>query len=731
MLSVVARRTSAELRARCDRHGVELTDLGAFTGDGRLVVAFRGETVLDLDTTFLHDGRPGRTMVAELPTPDRAPARRRPDRSTTRPPRCSRCSAHPNIALEGGDRPPLRPRDPRHHRGPPAHRRRSSTGRADGVVLAEPGDTHGFAIGIGVNPWHGLHDPYRMAYAAVDEAIRNVVVAGADPDGSRCSTTSRGAIRAGPRRSASSSLPSTAAATQPVAHGAPFVSGKDSLNNEYLGADGERHAVPPTLVITAVADVPDADGGGDERPEAAPATCSCCSGRPHPEFAGSHLDLVLGAPDARASCPPPIPAVRRAVPGRAPGDPGRASCGPPTTAARAASPWRWPRWRSAAASASRSPSSRAPTMRHRPVLRVERADRGRGRRQTNSKRSAAHVPGPLARARHRHRRAELRTPGLPSARRRRTPRMAWNPPMSRPVALVVAAPGTNRDHDVAFALDLAGAEPRTHPARRTRRATRSCSTRPGCSSSPAVSPTPTRSAPDGCSPSNSQRALGDRLAGVRRRRPTGARHLQRVPDARPRRAAARSGPARRARPQRRRPLRVPLGRARTGLRRRCIWTAGPRARDRLPDRPRRRPVRRRRRHHRRHWRPAARSRCDTAVNPNGSIERHRRDLRSDRRRARPDAAPREPRGRPPAPDRFRARSRLTASDSAVRGRRPPRQGALAMDVHRTSTCRSRTAATARCGSRTGSPATGGCSSPPIGSRPSTGSSPPSRTRARC
>ncbi|MEO5898987.1 MAG: phosphoribosylformylglycinamidine synthase subunit PurQ [Ilumatobacteraceae bacterium] len=32
--------------------------------------------------------------------------------------------------------------------------------------------------------------------------------------------------------------------------------------------------------------------------------------------------------------------------------------------------------------------------------------------------------------------------------------------MSRPVALVLAAPGTNRDRDVAFALDLAGAEPR-------------------------------------------------------------------------------------------------------------------------------------------------------------------------------------------------------------------------------------------------------------------------------
>lgn len=32
--------------------------------------------------------------------------------------------------------------------------------------------------------------------------------------------------------------------------------------------------------------------------------------------------------------------------------------------------------------------------------------------------------------------------------------------MSRPVAVVLAAPGTNRDHDVAFALDRAGADPR-------------------------------------------------------------------------------------------------------------------------------------------------------------------------------------------------------------------------------------------------------------------------------
>ena len=33
---------------------------------------------------------------------------------------------------------------------------------------------------------------------------------------------------------------------------APFISGKDSLNNEYLGSDGLRHAIPPTLLISAI-----------------------------------------------------------------------------------------------------------------------------------------------------------------------------------------------------------------------------------------------------------------------------------------------------------------------------------------------------------------------------------------------------------------------------------------------------------------------------------------------
>jgi len=42
-----------------------------------------------------------------------------------------------------------------------------------------------------------------------------------------------------------------------VAFGAPFISGKDSLNNEYTGADGQKHAIPGTLVVSALGIIPD------------------------------------------------------------------------------------------------------------------------------------------------------------------------------------------------------------------------------------------------------------------------------------------------------------------------------------------------------------------------------------------------------------------------------------------------------------------------------------------
>ncbi len=293
----------AAVQERCDRVGVLLADVGAFTGDGQLLVRHQGHVVVDIDTEFLHDGRPQRRMPAELPDPDRHGHTGR----NVADPRATLLAllAHPNIASKADtihryDHEILGATVVRPLVGAAAD------GPADGVVLADPKGREGIAIGIGVNPWYGLHDPEAMAFAVIDEAIRNVVAVGADPDRvALLDNFSWG----DPRRP--STLGELVAAVDGCCaaarmYAAPFVSGKDSLNNEYIGSDGQRHAVPPTLVITAVAHVPDADHC--VTPDLAePGNVLIVIGQTEPEFAGSHLDLVHGAPVTAGVAPAPDP----------------------------------------------------------------------------------------------------------------------------------------------------------------------------------------------------------------------------------------------------------------------------------------------------------------------------------------------------------------------------------------------------------------------------------------
>jgi phosphoribosylformylglycinamidine synthase subunit PurSL len=304
MVVAVSEPSWPRLRDLCRRHDVEATSLGTFTGDGVLRVRHGDTTVLQLDTGFLHDGRPQREMQAMLPSPPR---------DACPPPVCTDVAnmllallRHPNIASKESvirryDHEILGSTVVRPLVGP------SRDGHADGVVIADPADSHGLAIGIGVNPWYGELDPERMAHAVVDEAIRNVVAVGADP---ACVALLDNFSWGDPRRR--STLGELVAAVRgcvdaSVAHGAPFVSGKDSLNNEYLGADGARHSVPPTLVITAVAHVPDVSAvvtpdlkrAGDIVVQIGATSC---------EFGGSHFakvsdtsfDATVPAPDPQA-----------------------------------------------------------------------------------------------------------------------------------------------------------------------------------------------------------------------------------------------------------------------------------------------------------------------------------------------------------------------------------------------------------------------------------------------
>ena len=300
MVLAVAPSDVDEVFTVCRRYGVQCDDIGSFTGTGRMVVVVNDKTVVDLPTDFMHDGRPQRKMRAVVGEHKMVQNLER--QITCHEDMLFALLAHPTIASKEAiirrydheilGATVLGPMSAPHQTGP-----------SDAAVIASPRQSNGFAIGIGVNPQYGRFDPFFMAWAAVDEAIRNVVATGADPSAvALLDNFSWG----DPRRE--ETLGDLVAAVNGCcqaaeAYGAPFVSGKDSLNNEFEGSDGQRQSIPPTLVITALAHMPNADAVVTPCLKNA-GNVLLLVGATANELRGSHLDLILGQ-DCGGSVPGP------------------------------------------------------------------------------------------------------------------------------------------------------------------------------------------------------------------------------------------------------------------------------------------------------------------------------------------------------------------------------------------------------------------------------------------
>jgi phosphoribosylformylglycinamidine synthase len=134
-------------------------------------------------------------------------------------------------------------------------------GPSDAAVLRPRLESdRGIAVACGLCPQRGDVDPYWMAIAAVDEALRNVICVGAAPERTAIldnfcwpkvdTPESMGALVRACRGAFDAS----------IAYGLPFISGKDSLNNEFaLGEDEAKRvglprqlAIPHTLLISAL-----------------------------------------------------------------------------------------------------------------------------------------------------------------------------------------------------------------------------------------------------------------------------------------------------------------------------------------------------------------------------------------------------------------------------------------------------------------------------------------------
>jgi len=252
----------------CARHDVEATVIGTFTRSGRVVMRHGGMDVMNVSLKFLHDGRPVKKQKSKRPAAVNVPKDAQNARNKVFLKRAvldvlgrpsvgsisfiSRQYDHEVLAQAitkplqgrgsvGADATVLQP-------CLPAGRHSSKSPR--GIVLA-----HGYC------PWYSQIDTYAMAAAAIDMAVRNAICAGASRaylailDNFCWSSSEK------PERLYELKRAARACYDVAVAYGTPFISGKDSMHNDFKGftESGERiHiAALPTLLVSALGVIPD------------------------------------------------------------------------------------------------------------------------------------------------------------------------------------------------------------------------------------------------------------------------------------------------------------------------------------------------------------------------------------------------------------------------------------------------------------------------------------------
>ncbi len=258
MVLAVAPEKLPALQELCDTFNTELTDIGVFTGDGKLIVRYGGKTVLELENEFLHEGIPQRQLKAVIGNEKEEMSNEKRISQQLVSGQLLSLLSSPNIASKAAT---IRIYDHEVQGGTVV---KPLTGveadaPSDATVLKPIGTrgAKGIVLSNGINPEYGKRDAYKMALAVIDEAIRNAVAVGADP--ARIAILDNFCWGDPKRPETMGTLVEACRGCHDGAllFGAPFISGKDSLNNEYLGADGLRHSIPPTLLISAIGIIDD------------------------------------------------------------------------------------------------------------------------------------------------------------------------------------------------------------------------------------------------------------------------------------------------------------------------------------------------------------------------------------------------------------------------------------------------------------------------------------------
>ncbi len=266
----VPKKNWNELHQLMQSRGVEATVIGEFTNSGRCVVSYKRKKIMDMDMEFLHNGRP-KEQLKTSPKPHLNPLLKGEEEFSPFPfqgkagdevytKALEDLLASKNISgfsfisqqydheVQGSS--VLKPLSGRGRINTDAQVFRPVLNSNKGVVVSQA-----------LYPSYSDINTYHMAACAIDTAVRNAICAGGTLShlailDNFCWCSSNDSIRLAELKDAVKACYDYA-----VGYGTPFISGKDSMFNDFHGYDERGNktdiSIPPTLLISAIGVMPD------------------------------------------------------------------------------------------------------------------------------------------------------------------------------------------------------------------------------------------------------------------------------------------------------------------------------------------------------------------------------------------------------------------------------------------------------------------------------------------
>ncbi|MES3031950.1 MAG: phosphoribosylformylglycinamidine synthase subunit PurL [Patescibacteria group bacterium] len=243
-----------------ESRGVEATAIGEFTNSGKVVVQYKGKKIVDLDMEFLHNGLPKNNLKTEpypITTPEpllHKEGRRNYTQALENLLGSKNISGFSFISEQYDHEVQassvLKPLSGQGRINTDAQVFRPVLHSNQGVVLSSA-----------TYPSYGDISTYHMAACALDTAVRNIVASGGTLShlailDNFCWCSSNDPKRLGQLVEAVKACYDYA-----VGYKTPFISGKDSMFNDFKGYDEKGNpieiSIPPTLLISAISVMPD------------------------------------------------------------------------------------------------------------------------------------------------------------------------------------------------------------------------------------------------------------------------------------------------------------------------------------------------------------------------------------------------------------------------------------------------------------------------------------------